>query len=138
MGDMAMEILVIMSRRLKTDGLVNRPEHFHNAQMYSSKLRYLDPEQEARRQALSRDLLSKYSLADISWAIDLKCVTENNILFQWQSKDQIVPIHKDLKDYFQSTEYKETMKEMRERLRYDLIESKWQDLKGSLKKQPTC
>ncbi len=101
LGEMVMEILVIMCGRLRTAGLLNTPEHFHNAQMYSTHFRYLDPVEEGKRLAIIRDLLSHFTLSEVSWAIDLGCVDENNQLFQWHGADQIIPLDRDLKEYFE-------------------------------------
>lgn len=125
MGEMAMELLVIMSGRLRTAGLVNKPEHFHNAQMYSSHFRYIDPIHEAKRQAIARDLLKVYSLSEVSWAVDLNCVTENGEPFQWQGSDQIIPLDRDLKEYLRSDKYKKIVMNTRNDLHYQIDLKKW-------------
>ncbi len=132
-GDMTMEILVIMSGRLRTAGLLNRPEHFHNAQIYSSQFRFIDPVDEAKRRAISRDLLPYHSLSVVSWAIDLKCVTENGKRFEWHGTDQIIPIDRDLKGYFHSRKYKRFVEELSMEYHYkmdkSLLEKKMNEIK---------
>jgi hypothetical protein len=126
MGEMVMELLVIMSGRLRTAGLVNKPEHFHNAQMYSSHFSFIDPIHEAKRQAIARDLLKEYSLSEISWAMDLKCVMENGKPFQWQGSDQIIPLDRDLKEYLCSAKYKNIVANSRQDFQYQIDIKKWE------------
>lgn len=123
-GEMVMEILVIMCGRLRTAGLVNTPEHFHNAQMYSTQFRFLEPIYEGKRRALDRDLLSQYSLSQVSWAIDLGCVRENDQIFKWPNHDQIIPLDRDLKDYFSSKDYRQHIQDAMEKYSYDIDEKK--------------
>jgi hypothetical protein len=138
MGEMIMEILVIMCRRLRTAGLTNIPEHYHNAQMYGAQFRFLDPEQEARRIAITRDLLPKCSLSQLSWAIDLDCVLENGEPFQWKGTDQLIALDRDLKEYFQGKDYLKRVKEMALNFSYTLDQSKWEKKASEIPDAPTC
>jgi hypothetical protein len=135
---MVMEILVIMCGRLRTAGLLNTPEHFHNAQMYSTHFRYLDPVDEGKRLAIIRDLLGHFSLSQVSWAIDLDCVTENDQLFQWHGADQIIPLDRDLKEYFAGQDYLQAVQEAKLNFHYRLDEKKWQQKAKELDNYPSC
>jgi len=138
MGEIIMEILVIMARRLRTAGLVNIPEHYHNAQMYGAQFRFLDPAQEARRIAITRDLLSKCSLSQLSWAINLDCVRENGQSFQWKGTDQLIPLDRDLKDYFQGKDYLKQVSDIATTFEYTLDQSKWERKASDLPAAKTC
>ena len=126
MGEMVLELLVIMCGRLRTAGLLNVPEYFHNAQMYSLQFIYLDPLLEGKRRAIARDLLPKYHLATVSWAIDQKCVLENGKPFEWFVGEQIIPLDRQLKEYFRSKEYKSFLKQTMNEYSYTLDEAKWE------------
>jgi hypothetical protein len=138
MGEMVMEILTIMAGRLRTAGLLNVPEHFHNAQMYSAQFAYIDPLHEARRLAISRDLLTENTLSKVSWAIDLDCVTENNQPFQWSGSEQVIPLDRDLKDYFSSKDYKQFVEKTVQQLSYTLDQDKWKRKAGQIENIPSC
>jgi hypothetical protein len=138
MGEMVMEILTIMAGRLRTAGLLNVPEHFHNAQMYSSQFSYIDPVHEARRLAISRDLLTENTLSKVSWAIDLDCVKENNKPFQWSGSEQVIPLDRDLKDYFSSRDYKQFVEKTTGELSYTLDQDKWKRKAGLIENIPSC
>lgn len=138
MGDMVMEILVIMCGRLRTAGLLNVPEHFHNAQMYSSQFFYLHPLYEAKRAAIERDLLQKHSLSTVSWAIDLGCVLENDQPFQWFIADQIVALDRDLKEYVLGKAYSEYVKQSKKDYSYRLVEEKWLEKQNEIENYNNC
>ncbi len=138
MGEIVMEILVIMCGRLRTAGLHNVPEHFHNAQMYTPQFKYIDPVYAGKRQAIVRDLLNKYSLPEISWAIDLKCVSENDNPFEWFVSEQVIPLDRDLKEYFESKEYNNYMEETAKQFQYRLDESCWEKKRNEIQNYITC
>ena len=134
MGEMVVTLLMIVCWRLRLAGVLNVPEHFHNAYMYSSVFYYLNPEYNGRLKAMARDLLNKekHHLAKVSWAVDFGCVRENGTPFQWFTAEQIIPIHKELKEYFRSAEYQELETAARKKFRYTLDETCWQRCKSQL------
>jgi hypothetical protein len=137
-GEMVMEILAIMAGRLRTAGLLNTPEHFHNAQMYSAQFKFIDPLHEAKRLAIVRDLLSQYSLSQISWAIEMGCVLENDTPFSWAASEQIIALDRDLKDYIGSRDYQQYVNKTCQNYIYKLDEKKWRLKAGEIEKQVTC
>ncbi|MEJ2633961.1 MAG: hypothetical protein P8184_01560 [Calditrichia bacterium] len=138
MGVMVMEMLIIMCGRLRTAGLLNIPEHFHNAQMYSSHFFYLDPLYEAKRVAMERDLLFGLTLSQVSWAVELDCVLENGKPFKWHNAEQIIPLDRGLKDYFKSKAYKQYVKETAKEFSYSLDEDKWSRKRDAEKDDNIC
>ena len=55
-GRQIVGIFFNMSLRLKSDGLLNIPEHYHNAVFYSKHFKYFNPYTEGQFLALQRDL----------------------------------------------------------------------------------
>jgi hypothetical protein len=121
-GKIALELIVLACRRLRLSGVLNVPEYFHNAQMYSKALKFVDPECEGKRRAIERDLLKRSNLAAVSWAIDLNCVRQNGEPFKWFIGEQLIPLHPELKKYFQSAEYEALAKQAQERYHYTFDE----------------
>ncbi|GAB4342670.1 MAG: hypothetical protein Kow0037_30200 [Calditrichia bacterium] len=138
LGAMIMELLVIMCGRLRTAGLLNVPEYFHNAQMYTPQFRYLDPGLEGRRMAIQRDLLTNYSLSQVSWAIDMGCVEENGEPFKWFVGEQVIPLDRDLKEYFEGKDYLVYAHKVAAENRYTLNIDKWNLVKDKLEDHTTC
>ncbi len=112
MASRAVEILIITAWRLKLAGLLNTPDHFHNAYLYSRVFYYLNPEIQARFMALCRDL-KKYPVHQISWAIEWGAIIDETTgkPMEWLIGEQIVPLLKDLKKLFESKEYKTFVEE---------------------------
>lgn len=138
MGGAVMELLVIMCKRLRTAGLLNIPEHFHNSQMYSPQFRFVNPLFEGKRQAIARDLLSTFSLSEVSWAIDLNCVSENGEAFEWVVSEQLIPLDRDLKEYFNHKKYLQTVAEHAGQYHYSLDLNKWREKREQIEDYAAC
>lgn len=119
-GKIILELLILTSKRLKLSGIINIPQYFHNAQIYSKRFYIYSPVMEGKRLAIERDLLSKYNLATVSWGIEKNQVYENNKPFTWDPTLQIVPLRKSLYKYFNSSKYKKIVKETLNNFSYEL------------------
>lgn len=132
-GRFALELLTLACKRLRLAGIFNVPEYFHNAQMYSRTFHFLNPEFEGKRRAIERDLLINYSLADVSHAIDLNCVRENDRMFNWSASELIMPLDRDLQDYFSSAEYLKQVGKSTENYQYAMDYERWQNTKPDMR-----
>lgn len=103
----AIELLIILAWRLKLCGLLNTPENYHNAYLYSKIFFYLNPEYQARLLAMKRDM-EKYKLADVAWAIEWGFIKDvhTGLPLKWQPGKQIVPLKEELKKMFNSRTYR--------------------------------
>lgn len=112
MGFEIFAILVMMTERLDKDGLISRPEHYHNAYLYHERCRFPDPEKEGLFLALTRDTAS-YSLPEVSWALEKGLVREATTgeVIEWTGEPLILPINKELQDYFSSEDYLQTVRD---------------------------
>ena len=133
LGRLATELLALSGKRLRLAGILNVPEFFHNAQMYSKTFHFLNPEYEGKRIAIVRDLLKDYRLADVSWAIDLECVKENNQPFRWFVSEHIMPLDRDLRNYFSSPDYQRVVKDAAKKYVYTLDLNSWSQKKVKIK-----
>ena len=108
----AFALLVQCALNSKRDGIVNSPEHFHNAFMYEGFM-FLNPSEEGKFDAMKRDLaedIKTRGLAAVSWAIYLGFLRDaSNERVKWEAKEQAFPLSDKLKNYFQSSEYKSTV-----------------------------
>lgn len=105
-GKKILTILSVLAQEQNTAGLINVPEHYHNGAMYSRKFYFVSPKMEGLVKKINDQLVKKYGLAYVSWAIERKCVFVNSQLFEWQGSPQIIPVASKLKKYFHSPEYK--------------------------------
>ncbi|MBD3224826.1 MAG: hypothetical protein GF313_08860 [Caldithrix sp.] len=121
MASKAVELLIIMAWRLKLGGLANTPDHFHNAYLYSKIFFYQDPKDQAKLQALARDT-EHYPLHVVAWAMEWGLVQDKiqNEPVLWQSTEQIVPLDNQLKNIFNSNDYRRLVKKYMKQYKFEL------------------
>jgi len=100
--------LEIIAGEVKTAGIMDIPDYFHNAVMYARLFLFMDPEREGLLRAVLRDLPG-LSLYDLSWGF----MTES-IINEKTGKpeahvaaEQVYPVSKTLQEYFTSKPYRE-------------------------------
>lgn len=112
-----MEIVAIDVTR---DGFLDIPDHFHLAVMYSSCFHFYDPEKEGMIRSILRDL-SKYSLHDITWGVITKSIiNSDSIFYEYVPGEEIFPVSKRMKDYFNQHKYKSIVRETMKNNNYTL------------------
>ncbi len=133
-GRQIVGIFVNMSLRLKTDGLLNIPEHYHNAVFYSKHFKYFNPYTEGQFLAMQRDL-RMVGLFKAAWAVELKCVVEKNTgkTWNWFTDEQVLAVSEKLAKYFESKEYKERIEESEKNHKFEIDYDKFNRL---IKEQP--
>jgi hypothetical protein len=95
------------------DGIMNDPEHFHNAVMYTG-FHFLDPYQEAQfnRMVLDLDIeIKKRSLAMVSWAVGTGALRLGGMQIGWKMGEQVLPLSRKMISYFHSCRYTDTVTE---------------------------
>ncbi|KAH0788895.1 hypothetical protein GPJ56_007190 [Histomonas meleagridis] len=104
----AYNLLVTLSKSAKRDGILNVPEHFHNAFLYENFL-FLDPDDQGMFEKMSEDLnkdINERGLAAVSWAIYFGFLRCDEEVAKWGQYEQVLPLSAKLERYFQSTDYK--------------------------------
>ena len=105
-------IFINMSLRLQTDGLINIPEHYHNAVFYSKHFKYFNPYTQGQFLAMQRDL-RMVGLFKAAWAVEHDCVVEkkSGMPWKWFTDEQVLFVSQRLEKYFDSKEYKTKVEE---------------------------
>jgi len=100
------QLLVYVGLRVKKEGLMNRPQHYHNAKLYHETFKFLDPVREGMLIALIRDTES-FNLADVSWAVHHGCLLDGKTgqTVPWEGGMLICPLTEKLGRYFASRAY---------------------------------
>jgi hypothetical protein len=100
---------------LGAEGIVDVPEHYHGALMYSPRFFFFSPRMQGTFEAMKRDIMS-HGLAVASYAVALDCVIDDATgrYLSWDPGEQILPVSRRLRDYFDSREYREVVEETRE------------------------
>jgi hypothetical protein len=106
--DEALGLLSFFSRELAVDGILDVPEHFHTALFYSRLFRFLDPAEEGKLLAISRDLAGA-PLALVSEAIHKGCLVDGGTAkpLPWNPSEQVMPGRGPLRKFLRSKEYRD-------------------------------
>jgi hypothetical protein len=115
------ERLLLWAEDWGKDGLLNFPEYFHNALMYSPAFRFISAAREGRFQALRRDLAS-LSMAEASWAVEKGRVREEpgGAVLKWEPAELVAPISHDVRRYLEGEDYGRAVEDAAERTRFRL------------------
>lgn len=122
-GRNVMKLLLWVCRQSERDGLLNFPEHYHNAFLYSEQFFFYDPKKQAEVLALFRDLTTLgLDLSEVSYAVYFDCVLDMNSdePYNWVAQEQIWPVSDKIKRYFSADQYGAQVTEMLGRLKFGL------------------
>jgi len=130
---LVLDLLLITCWRLNLAGVLNVPEHYHNAYIYSKAFYYLDPNLQAMYLSLKK-CFKNFPLDKISWGIDWGCVIDLNCNkpFQWPIAKQVVPLEKELKGVFQGLSYRRYVKQHIKEYKYEFDEAKYLQCKNKM------
>ncbi len=134
MASKAVELMLITAWRLNLSGLLNTPQQYHNAYLYSRIFFYLNPEYEAMLTAMKRDT-KKFPLPMVAWAVEWGTVYDKKTgkPLVWPAGKQIVPLDEELKDFFDSRVYRNYVKERSKEYAYELDLEKYNRRKEQTK-----
>lgn len=126
----AVELLMIIAWRLKLGGLVNTPQQYHNAFLYSRIFFYINPEHQAILMALARDM-KRYPLYKTAWALEWGAIfdTHQDKPVSWFAANQIVPLDTELKRVFNSWDYRRKVRKLSEQYNFKMDEDKYIKIK---------
>jgi len=128
-GRKVLVIMINMCLRLRADGLLNIPEHYHNAAFYGRFFKYFNPYTEGFFQAIRRDL-GHLGIYQLTWAIDLECLVEHRTgkCWKWFTDEQILPVSMKMEKYFNSKEYLNTVEEASNSVSFRIDEEKFREI----------
>lgn len=123
MASKIVELLIIAAWRLNLAGLLNTPERYHNAFLYSRIFYYINPLDQARFMAMARDM-KKYPLHKVAWAMEWNAIQDliSGEPAKWFIAKQIIPLDKELKKLFNSADYKKIVNEKLKEYKFHLDE----------------
>ena len=124
LGRWMVELLRMMAERLDCTGLMNIPQHYHNAFLYSKQMLCFHPEDQGYLEALKRDL-GHLPLVETSEAIDQGrlCNTSSGELRSWEGKAQVMPVRRILNKYFTRPGYIKAVSTARDSDHFKLVDN---------------
>ncbi len=114
-----MQMMYIVAEGVVKDGFLDVPDHMHGAVMYSRNFKFFNPAHEAILRAVLRDLKG-YSLADLSWGMLTGTIIDKNTgqAQVYDPSEQIFPVSRRIKEYFNSKRYLRRFKEVYKTKKY--------------------
>jgi hypothetical protein len=105
------DVFVYLARLLRKDGLLAFPAYFHNAVLFSRFFYFLNPEKLAEVLAIEK-AFPKIPFKHLAWIVYLNCLQQQDgRAYEWRAEEQVYPIRRELKDYFESRKYKRQVKQ---------------------------
>ncbi len=128
-----MDMMYIVGKEVIKDGFMDIPDHMHGAIMYSRKFKFFNPVHEAILKAILRDL-SNYSLLDISWGMITETIYDKatGLPQEYNPSEQIFPVSKRMKKYYESRKYRRKFKEVFSKKKYYLDYAKMTERRGEI------
>lgn len=120
MGRAVVDFFLLLARGLRAAGIIEHPEFYHAAVMYSRTFRFLHPAAEGAFLALRRDL-AELTFADAAWAVHRGLVREGRRTVRWIPEEQVMPLSEELKAYFSSDRYSAAVAAAREARSFRLV-----------------
>lgn len=113
-----LSLLREFGRDFSLDGVLDVPDHFHTALLYSRAFRFLDPLAEGRFRAMARDLQG-IPLAIASEVVREGCLVDaaSGLPVPWVPAEQVMALRDPLLRYIRSPGYRRVRDEAREQLR---------------------
>jgi len=121
LGRWMVELLRMMAERLDCTGLMNTPQHYHNAYLYSKQMLCFRPQDQGRLEAMKRDL-GHLLLVETSIAIDEARLrnADTGEVVEWEGPAQVMPVNPSLNAYFARPGYVNAVAASRERYHFRL------------------
>jgi hypothetical protein len=115
------ELLRMMAERLGCAGMINNPDRYHNAYLYSRAVRFYDPVREGRFRALV-DLLEPLGMLEAARAMEQHRVIDldNGQPLQWEGHPQVIGFTPEITGYLAGERYRDIAQTARQTLRLRL------------------
>jgi hypothetical protein len=132
------ELLYSFGRSLGKDAIIDIPEYYHAAviysrmysEIYSRKYSFFSPVDAGKLNAIMRDF-PDVPLSEVSFAVTFDCLLDARTgeQVQWKPSEQIYPISHKLHRYFAQKEYKEILENTMNELSFTMDWEKYRQLK---------
>jgi len=130
LGDMLVELLILLGRRLRFEGISNKPAYFHTAFMFTRDCFFLNPEYQGLIFSARRKLLRNFSFYTVAWASYFECIylKDSGEKFVWQPDWIILPLSKELIKHFRSWEYRFAVKRAERKFDFEIDRKRLKEL----------
>lgn len=114
-----MQAILDLARQTGKEAVINIPEYYHNAVLYTPAFHFFSPFVEGRFWAL-QEFLAGLSLAEASHAVSAGKIWNEakGEVFVWKPHEQMLGITDRVKNYFDSEEYEGPVKEAKNQSKF--------------------
>jgi hypothetical protein len=129
-GRITVELIRRVALNLEKDGILNYPQYYHNAVMYSEIFKFYNPEVYGKMLAI-KELLKNFSFSDSAWIVYSGCIIDKikRTKFVWKSEEMILPLSQTLQNYFSSPEYNRKVQEAISQSKFEVDLKKYEKIK---------
>jgi hypothetical protein len=120
MSKRIMDIFVYLGRTAGKDGLLAFPAYYHNAVLFSRYFKFANPDKEAEVQTIRRTF-SHVPIKQMAWIVHQGCLkTAAGQPYEWTAEEQVFPLIKEIRDHFDSRDYRERVREGLDRIKFSI------------------
>jgi hypothetical protein len=120
LGRKVLDIFIHLARITHKDGLIAFPAYFHNALLFSRYLYFLNPEKAGEVQAI-RETFPDVTFKQLAWIVHFDCMRDSEgRKYGWKAEEEVYPLSKKLKRYFDSKEYRRIVEKSKEHLSFQI------------------
>jgi len=120
MSKRIMDIFIYLGKTVGKEGLLAFPAYYHNAVLFSRYFRFADPAKEAEVQTIRRTF-SHVPIKQMAWIVYLNCLKRaDGTPYEWRAAEQVLPLVRDVREYFESRAYRDRVKEGLNRERFSI------------------
>jgi hypothetical protein len=118
LGKKVADIFIHLARITRKDGLLAYPAYFHNALLFSRYFHFINPEKTGEVQAI-RKSFPDVPFKQLAWIVHLNCLRDSRGReYEWEAEEEVYPLDKELKGYFDSKKYREMVRKSQEHLNF--------------------
>lgn len=120
LGKKVVDVFSYLARLSRKDGLLAFPAYFHNALLFSRYFSFLNPEKAAEIQAI-KNAFPSIPFKHMAWIVYLNCLRHaDGKAYEWRAEEQVHPLDKTLRAYFDARIYKDRFKQHLKRLSFTI------------------
>jgi hypothetical protein len=120
LGKKVVDVFSYLARLSRQDGLLAFPAYFHNALLFSRYFSFLNPEKAAEIQAI-KNAFPSIPFKHMAWIVYLNCLRNaDGKAYEWRAEEQVHPLEKTLRAYFDAKIYKDRFKQHLKRLSFTI------------------
>ena len=120
LGNKVLDLFVYVARLCRADGLLAYPAYFHNAILFSRRFRFLNPRKEGEMWAVRRTF-QDVPFKKLAWIVHRECLREKKGgVYKWEAEEQVHPLSRTLRIYFDSKHYKNEVKESQKKFQFTI------------------